>query len=445
MQDNRDKLMYECSIEGFINDFKVAEFGNPIDTINNALAYILKYNMHLDYTKCDIKELIFTAKNEVAKTIAKRQIYNNSKNLFNMQAGKDNEEVEKFLTNPVKYIGEKFKDADYVDMIHYENPNFNPEEKKRYDEDVWTSARHISQMVEFDNLEAQYKEYEKHIEKNQAFTSLLCAKLAVNDSTISASFNKQKAGFFEKLFNTTSEEYENFKAAYNNYNNENHSLYGDDTALKDAAMGYLRHKFPNLKGDNLPTEEQIKSLGGAGKERASFCLAVVNTYNENHKLQEHANKMLEEIEPYAKFKRAYENYLDEKNPLYGNEKVLADTAMEYINFKFPELDKDEIPNEELLDKFNPYVKEKVATCLKIVNTYEDLPEQVLPKNPNEKIELRLNIVNIYGDNAIEQSESNHLFNYLNNLEKDVDLDSSIISNDNNILDDSIEEELNNSK
>lgn len=36
---NEEKLMYECSIEGFINDFNTAHFQSTIDVIDNALAY----------------------------------------------------------------------------------------------------------------------------------------------------------------------------------------------------------------------------------------------------------------------------------------------------------------------------------------------------------------------------------------------------------------------
>ncbi len=121
-----EKLFLECSIEGFINDFRSSQFKSTTDIIDNALAYILKYNMHLDYTKCDIKELVFTAKNEVAKAIAKRQLESDPKNLNDMHSEKDNEEVKQFLLNPIRYIYEKFKDEDYVEHIHYDDPKRNP-------------------------------------------------------------------------------------------------------------------------------------------------------------------------------------------------------------------------------------------------------------------------------------------------------------------------------
>ena len=65
----------------------------------------------------------------------------------------------------------------------------------------------------------------------------------------------------------------------------------NDEYLKDAAMGYLKHKFPNITEDKLPTEEQIAALGGAGKERANFCLNVVKVYKDTHDLQQQATNI----------------------------------------------------------------------------------------------------------------------------------------------------------
>ena len=336
---NEEKLMYECSIEGFINDFNTAHFKSTIDVIDNALAYILKHNMHLDYTKCDINELIFTAKNEVAKTIAKRQLETNPKNVNDMHSDNDNEEVKQFLINPVKYIYEKFKDEEYVESIHYDNPLHNPKQKLVYDESCRLSAHQFVQNFEFDNLENKYLEFENSVNKNQIFTSQLCAKLALNDSTISASFGKQKAGFFERIFKTTSDEYDSFKQAYEDFNTKGNPLYGNAGALKFFAMNYLKHKFPNLKDNELPTEKQIASLSGAGKERASFCLSVIETYNENHLVQEQANKIIQNFNP--NFLKP-EKEVDIENPLYKEvsslEKDVNDDNMNMSDDDFSESD-----------------------------------------------------------------------------------------------------------
>ncbi len=338
MTKEQEKFLYGCTIEGFINDFNSAVFGNATDTINSAIAYILKYNMHLDYTDCDLKELIFTARNEVAKAIARKQLEKDPNDLGNMQSGMANEEVKHFLNDPVDYLYTKFidekenyVDKEFIEMIHLDHPRINPKERENYYLESCLSARVIGFDCSTTEFRREYKNYEKNIAKNQIFTSLLCAKLAVDDNTVSASFNKQKAGFFEKLFNTTSEEYNNFKAAFANYNNKDHALYGDDKYLKDAAMGYLQHKFPNLEEGKLPTLEQIASLGGAGKERANFCLKIVETYNENHDAQIQADKLLNAIKP-KDLEDDFSDISSSKEPLYHSiDSLEKDVEDSYAN------------------------------------------------------------------------------------------------------------------
>ena len=172
MNKETEKLMYECTIEGFINDFNTAQFGSDIDTINNAIAYILKHGMHNDYTKCDIKELIFTAKNEVAKSVARKQLASNPKDLSNMQANnkEDNEEIRQFLADPLKYMAGKIKDEFYVDMIHYDDPRMDPKEKEQYRSDYFYSAKNHAFDFEDERWIEQYKEYERNVGKTQKFT-----------------------------------------------------------------------------------------------------------------------------------------------------------------------------------------------------------------------------------------------------------------------------------
>ena len=146
MNKATEKLMYECTIEGFINDFNTSQFKNDVDTINNAIAYILKHGMHNDYVTCDINELIYTARNEVAKSIARKQLENDSKDLANMQQQnkEDSEEVRQFLADPLKYMAGKIKDEFYVDMIHYDDPSMNPAEKKQHRIDYFLNAKRLA-------------------------------------------------------------------------------------------------------------------------------------------------------------------------------------------------------------------------------------------------------------------------------------------------------------
>ena len=254
----------------------------------------------------------------------------------------------------------------------------------------------------------------------------LSAKLVANDSTISASFTKQKAGFFEKLFNTTSEEYNNFKSAYANYKNPDHELYGNDEYLKDAAMGYLKHKFPNLKKDELPTEEQIAKLGGAGKERALFCLNVVKTYDETHDLQEQADKIVKEAELSTSFKKIYDKFIDQDASFEekdGDE--LENSAKAYLKYKFPSLKEGDLPTDEQIETLEGDAKEVATLCVQSLKDYLDIDDDSL---------------------SIDNENQAAQYKFENKLEKDVDLENKNI-NDNNIIQDenASENELDNSK
>ena len=299
MTKQEQNLLFTCNINDFINDYQATHFGN-VNSLYNSIAYMLKHGLDNEYTNCDIKELIFTAKNEIAKEIAGEQLKANPNDLTNMHSDyeEDNEELKQFFNDPIGYLHTKLQDEEFVDTyrLSIEHAGTEPDEESvEYKNKTLANARRLSLMFGDENFKNEYKAYERDMKKNHVFKTLLNAKLSEDNKTIEGSFNKQKPGFFEKVFNTTSEEYNNFKSAYANFNNPDHALYGDDKVLKDAAMGYLSHKFPGLKKGELPTEEQIARLGGAGKERAGCCLKIVQVFNYNHPLQEQADKMLNAI------------------------------------------------------------------------------------------------------------------------------------------------------
>ena len=151
---------------------------------------------------------------------------------------------------------------------------------------------------------------------------------------IEESLNKQKPGFFEKIFRTTSNDYKIFKAAFDCYNDKKHPLYGVDENLKDAAHAYLVHKFPNLGKNQLPTLNDINNLSGPGKERARFCLEVYNAIKEKENLQEHVDDMIKDIKnlnvkaPWDNnYQMEFQNELNEQ----VEENVIEDNNLENVN------------------------------------------------------------------------------------------------------------------
>lgn len=363
MTKKEQYMLFTCNINDFINDYQATHFGD-IDSLYNSISYMLKHGLDNEYTNCDLKELIFMTKNEVAKEIAGKQLNVNPNDLTNLNTGykEDALELKQFFNDPIGYLHTKLQDEEFVDT--YRMPiehtgSTTEEEKLEYKNKTFANARRLVELFGDENFKNEYKAYERDMKKNHVFKTLLNAKLFEDNNTIEESFNKQKPGFFEKLFNTTSEEYNNFKSAYRNFNNPEHALYGNEEVLKDAAMGYLSHKFPSLKKGELPTEEQIAKLSGAGKERAGFCLKIVQVYDYNHPLQEQADRMLNAINSEKIANNNSEiNNIPQANPIpvYEiNNNIEKDSNVDNIisNSEVKSIDSDEsLDNEDELDNSN---------------------------------------------------------------------------------------------
>ena len=282
-----ESALYECNIYGFLKYFKESNFKNPKEAIDGSIKYILRHNIDKELTNCQLNELIYVAKNEVAKFVAKEQLKNNMTDLTNMHSGKDNKEVQYFFADTINYLVKRINNGKDFEIIPSKK---NPEEMsyaRRYNSNIQS----ISNFFSLPGAKLLYDRFDKNMNNLKAYDGILHLESKLPDHSIEDSFDRQKPSFFEKLFRTTSEEYENFKTAFNNYNNKKHKLYGNDKALEDAAVGYLHHKFPNLKENELPTPEQISRLKGAGKDRADFCLKVVEVCRENKNIKDQAIKM----------------------------------------------------------------------------------------------------------------------------------------------------------
>ena len=290
---NEEKVaLYGCSIQGYLKYFKDNNYQNAKDAIDGSIKYILRRGVDEGLTDCNINELIYVVKNEIAKMVAKEQLKNNPNELTNMHS-KDEKNVQYFLKDPFEYVGKELsKNGNKYEVST--NNIIDGEEKKlarKYNKNV----NDLGRMLVIPGIKVVYNVYEGNQADVKSYNIINQLQSKLPHNSIEEAFDRQKPSFFEKLFRRTSSEYKNFKTAFNNFNDKNHPLNGSNQYLKDAAMGYIRHKFPNLEDDKLPTAEQIEALGGAGKERAAFCLKVVETLNEHGAIQEQADKVTEAI------------------------------------------------------------------------------------------------------------------------------------------------------
>ena len=277
------------SIQEFLKKFKAKNYQDPITALKESMGYLAKYYVDVTHKSLnnDLNDIAYTIKNEIAKIVAKKQIESNDQDYKDMH-DKENENLLKslfsepletmsyFIETHKKDIVATIDDKEYQMYLDF---NYEAIQKKL-----------LSQKTKFQKLDNDNS-------FNQAYNTLASieSKLPLGKNSIENSFKNQKPGFFEKIFRRTSNEYKAFVNSFNAYKDKQNPTYGENSYLKISAMNYLKHKFPNLKDDELPTIEQINALGGAGKERASFCLNVIKSIDEIDVLQERANDIVRDV------------------------------------------------------------------------------------------------------------------------------------------------------
>ena len=133
----------------------------------------------------------------------------------------------------------------------------------------------------FDSLKSNYlakseqlKSPEKFVELNTNKTKTMVSKLKLNTEgkDFATLREDNKGGFFERLFNTTSPQYNELLDAIDAFNDPKNKDYGNLTLVENAAKGYLAHK--------LPEGTEFKDVGKTGQGRIKFCQDILKTISE---------------------------------------------------------------------------------------------------------------------------------------------------------------------
>ena len=334
------KEFYNCSIQDFVKRFHSKKYTDLNEALKDSMKYIARYNLDPRNTKCDIHELLFTAKNEMVKLVAKNNIELTDKDIM----------VKSFIAKPVEatsYYLEKNSDIfDELEDI--------PQSDMNYPSFLRRNASAIANNIINPPYPSNYRKLEEKRSSELTLQATLEAQLLDGDEPIKAEFKKQKENIFEKLLRKTSREYKAFKNGFKHFKDKDSPLYGDEGTLKDLAMAYLKHKFPNLEEGKLPTEAEINSLSGKGKARASFCLKVVNAVNEKEKLQDKTHDIStnlkfkidkypwekDEVKTKSLLEEQLEKELEKENkPLVEEpKKSLEDIEVEEYDSKYDQLD-----------------------------------------------------------------------------------------------------------
>lgn len=316
------KELYGCSVQGLIDDvFKSYKGENEMDYLNKSIAYILKYGMDVRTPSCSLQELIYTVKNQMGKMVAEKQLANNPKDLTNMQSKEYDLALKYFFTDPVGFIKTKLEDEEFYNSIKPSEDGLKSFEYKGYIRNLDKNRNKFLSLFRNEDLQkrdfkAMYTAFEN--QKILTYDVITSLENKLPDHNIDRSLFRQKPKAWERRFRTTSKQYKNFKKTFNEYRDRSKAKYGDNKALEDAAMQYLRHKFPKMADGELPTMEQIEALKGAGKERAMFCLRVVEACKETRTLKPQMNEMVKAVkalnlgEPLAEDLKANAVYKEHK-------------------------------------------------------------------------------------------------------------------------------------
>ncbi len=140
--------------------------------------------------------------------------------------------------------------------------------------------------------------------------------------------DQNKGGFFERTFNTTSNEYKDFVTALKNYTDEKSPDFSNGRKLVAKAKAYLKHK-------NVKDEHSIERLDKTGRNRVKLCQAIIEAIDKQPELlvnvRDNSVNNHAEIEKVANMDKGPEREpvknleqdvnIEKSNKLKGNNKV----------------------------------------------------------------------------------------------------------------------------
>ncbi len=156
---------------------------------------------------------------------------------------------------------------------------------------------------------AQNINYKRHEYDNFSFFKGKRANDMVNierryigENAVDEAFNRNKAGFFDRIFRRTSREYKDFEKEFKAYREGPQAEDGLNSrdanreSVERTAKAYLRHKIPGWNGKDLPTLEQINALSGKSRSRAMFCYNTLSATKDSAATEQKLKGLVTTIE-----------------------------------------------------------------------------------------------------------------------------------------------------
>lgn len=283
MTNAEKKALYTCNVKDFIHKFSDPKYKkNNRKQLDDVIDYLARYGMKGVKTEGTFDELLLTAKNLLLSQAAEQHLdefnfnpYNHLGNL-NMQEEYD---LKNFILRPMHTIQDKMK---YYDIDRKIKDETDPA-KIQYYKDLKANAQKIHESIKDYNDEIN----NKHIDSYFEVINRIQNRLPETTKSLDEALDNNKGGVFERMFGTSSKQYANFKAAFEDFRNPNSVYLGDKDHLEKETKAYLHHIMPSYKmEDDLPTPEQFAKLSGTQKGRAAFCINVLRSVKEAREVED---------------------------------------------------------------------------------------------------------------------------------------------------------------
>ena len=332
-----DDYLKEIKNTGETKDLAFSVYNTICDYVN--YRDVLKKTPTTSSEPIDLSEYFIPPFDELVYAIKEKVVDITSKSEDTMELGMDkySQFLKEFLHDPISALKRQadmkvvaFKELNkYKDAGLVNSPNDYANLAKQNE---FLSKEFAGEKDKF----AEFMEDKKDVwvlkqEANSKwFTNFFCN----GNKVITDELDKNKGGYFENLFGTTSKQYKEFSRRLGNIDRDGFEK-GDLVGLRQAALSYLGHKFKdNLFGTKnyYVDEDMISDLDKTSQGRVRLCVSV--------------------LEAIGKAEEAVKEGLDPNNYEPEEEKEIPDEEMYYGAWLISQKNSNVIQNNIIDDELN---------------------------------------------------------------------------------------------
>ena len=346
-----DKVQYK-SIQDFLLNF------DKYDSIKDKLAYTTRYILqHGASNERDFSfaQFVQVARQKIAEASGKTKAPN-GKEAPNYLVDKSVEDekndlaAEMFLSNPADYI--KNEANKVIDEIDADEVNFEWQDELK------------------ENCERLLPDMDKNFNDRQFLFDQHSAYYGVKARTQAALGGKEKLdelykatqpSRFSRIFATYSAKWVALEDAYESFNNPNKYGFGKMDHLNDAAIDYLKHKFPKWNpGEEIPAKAYSK-LNKTELAKVNFSVNILDAIRGQKEAEKNFHSLVDATkEKEIKYSDIPEDshevidldQLDFQNQIKLDAELDKDSLSESVNEATidHDLEKEDSIEEEVLDQ-----------------------------------------------------------------------------------------------